>query len=158
METADTFSIIQITDPKKIAICTGMMQTSDPWTTYQMDYAHCLKAFDGPSKEIYVLEDKDGIVGFVILQISGTFKGYVQTICVSEFHRGKGLGKKMLQFCEDRILKISPNIFICVSSFNDRAIKLYHEFGFKLVGELKDFLKQGYTELLFRKTFGPILG
>jgi ribosomal-protein-alanine N-acetyltransferase len=69
-----------------------------------------------------------------------------------------GLGRKLLQFCEDRILKISPNIFICVSSFNVGAIKLYYEFGFKLVGELEDFVKKGFTELLLRKTFGPIVG
>jgi ribosomal protein S18 acetylase RimI-like enzyme len=131
MGTTETFRIIQTTDPKNIETCAGMMQASDPWITYQMDFSQCLKAFDGPSKEIYVLEDKDGVQGFAILQISGTFKGYIQTICVSEIRRGRGLGKKMLQFCEDRILKISPNIFICVSSFNDRSIKLYHKFDFK---------------------------
>jgi hypothetical protein len=37
-------------------------------------------------------------------------------------------------------------------------MKLYYEFGFKLVGELSDFVKEGYTELLLRKTFGPIIG
>jgi len=56
------------------------------------------------------------------------------------------------------MLKISPNIFICVSSFNKGAIKLYDDFGFKLVGELNDFVKVGFTELLLRKTFGPIAG
>ena len=64
----------------------------------------------------------------------------------------------MLQFCERRILAISPNVFICVSSFNKGAIKLYYETGFKLVGELTDFIKEGFTELLLRKSAGPILG
>jgi len=72
------------------------------------------------------------IVGFVIIQMDGTFKGYIQTICVSEDFRGKGLGKKLLNFCEERILKISPNIFICVSSFHTGALQLYTDFGFKL--------------------------
>jgi len=117
-----------------------------------------MKSFEGTCKEIYVLENENDIMGFAILQICGTFKGYIQTLCVDEIHRGKGLGKKLLQFCEDRILKISPNIFICVSSFNKRAFKLYTEFGFKLIGELQDFMKTGFTELLLRKTFGPIAG
>ena len=98
------------------------------------------------------------IAGFVILQIGGTFKGYIQTICVDEAFRSKGIGKRLLQFCEERILKISPNIFICVSSFNKGAIKLYEEFGFKLVGKLDNFVKEGFTELLLRKTFGPMAG
>ena len=54
--------------------------------------------------------------------------------------------------------EISPNIFICVSSFNNAAIRLYKEFGFKLIGELDNFVKDGFTELLFRKTVGPMMG
>jgi ribosomal-protein-alanine N-acetyltransferase len=68
------------------------------------------------------------------------------------------MGTRLLHFCEERIRKISPNIFICVSSFNKGAMKLYYEYGFKLVGELNDFVREGFTELLLRKTYGPIVG
>lgn len=73
-------------------------------------------------------------------------------------HRGKGIGIQLLGFCEERILKFSPNVFICVSSFNTAAIKLYYKFGFKLVGELDNFVKAGFTELLLRKTVGARVG
>lgn len=158
MAEKEQFSIAPTADAQKITACAKMMCATDPWITYTMDYEYCLKAFEGDCKEIYVLENDNGIAGFVILQVCGTFKGYIQTLCVSETHRGKGLGKMLLQFCEKRILKISPNIFICVSSFNKNAIKLYYEFGFKLVGELTDFVKEGLTELLLRKTVGPMVG
>jgi [ribosomal protein S18]-alanine N-acetyltransferase len=157
MSHTDSFTITQTTDLQKIAVCAKMMYTSDPWVTYKMDYDLCLKAFEGECKEIYMLEIDNSIEGFAILQIGGTFKGYIQSLCVSEAMRGKGWGKKLLQFCEERILKISPNIFICVSSFNKGAAKLYYEFGFELVGELHGFLKHGLSELLLRKTFGPVL-
>ena len=143
---------------QKIRICAKMMSKSDPWITFKMDYDQCQKAFEGDCKEIYVLEFENGIAGFVIIQICGSFKGYIQTICIDDMYRNKGFGKKLLQFCEERVLKISPNIFICVSSFNKGAIKLYYELGFKLVGELNNFVKDGFTELLLRKTFGPIVG
>jgi len=146
------------TDSQHIADCAMMMSKSDPWITLGFDYEQCRKAFKGTSKEIWVVEIDKEVAGFVILQIGGTFKGYVQTICIDVVYRGRGIGKKLLQFCEERILKISPNIFICVSSFNDRAIRVYKEFGFKLVGELDNFVKDGFTELLFRKTVGPIMG
>ena len=146
------------TDPEIYAVCARMMEKTDPWITLELDYNQCLKAFEGSSKEIWVVEIEGKIAGFVILQIGGTFKGYIQTICIDEAFRGKGLGRKLLQFCEDRILKISPNIFICVSSFNKGALRLYEEFGFKLVGELDNFVKEGFTELLLRKTFGPMVG
>lgn len=146
------------TDSQHIADCAMMMAKSDPWITLKIDYDQCLKAFEGSSKEIWVVEIDNLIAGFVILQIGGTFKGYIQTICIDAAYRGRGIGKKLLQFSEERILTFSPNIFICVSSFNSGAIRLYKEFGFKLVGELDNFVKDGFTELLFRKTFGPMMG
>jgi ribosomal protein S18 acetylase RimI-like enzyme len=150
--------IRQTTDSKDFEICAHLMSATDPWITLQMDYGQCLKAFQGDFKEIYIIEYENDIAGFVILQIAGTFSGYIQTICIGETFRGKGLGKTLLRYCEKRVLKISPNLFICVSSFNKGAIKLYNEFGFRLVGELDNFVKEGFTELLLRKTVGPRVG
>ena len=154
----EKFAIRLTTDPKSISASAKMMSESDPWITLGMDFTQCLKAFEGHCKEIYVIETPNEIAGFVIIQTCGTFSGYIQTICINEANRGRGLGKKLLQYCEERILKFSPNVFICVSSFNKGAIKLYHEFGFKLVGELDNFVKEGFTELLLRKTVGPRVG
>lgn len=158
MENQEKFLIRLTSEKKEFAICGLMMSKTDPWITLGMNYEQCLRAFDGSCKEIYVIETGNTIAGFVILQVCGTFSGYIQTICIDEAYRGKGLGKKLLRFCEERTLRFSPNLFICVSSFNKGAIKLYYEFGFKLVGELDNFVKAGYTELLLRKSVGPRVG
>jgi len=151
--------IIRLTsDIRDFEACALMMSETDPWITLKMDYEQCLKAFSGECKEISVVEAENIIAGFVIVQTTGTFSGYIQTICIDKAFRGKGLGKKLLQYCENRILEYSPNVFICVSSFNKGAMKLYYEFGFKLVGELENFVKEGFTELLLRKTVGPRVG
>ncbi len=146
------------TEKSEIEQSAAMMADTDPWVKLGIDYEKCLVAFEGPCKEIYMVKSEGQLAGFAILQICGTFKGYIQTICLQEGFRGRGLGKIILQFCEERILKISPNIFICVSSFNTGALKLYQEFGFQLIGELENFVKAGYTELLLRKTVGAISG
>ena len=153
----EKFSIRLTTDPQNFAFCALMMSKTDPWITLEMNYEQCLKAFEGNHKEIYIVETANETAGFVIIHTCGTFSGYIQTICIDNY-RGRGIGKKLLQFCEERILKFSPNVFICVSSFNKGAIKLYYEFGFKLVGELDNFVKEGFTELLLRKTVGPRVG
>jgi [ribosomal protein S18]-alanine N-acetyltransferase len=158
MKTDDELIISLTTDADAINTCALMMAASDPWITLGMNYEQCIVAFDGPCKEVYVARYENKIAGFVILQVCGSFKGYIQTLCVSEEFRGRGFGKEILQFCEKRILQISPNIFICVSSFNKGAIRLYESFGFKLVGELPDFIKEGFTELLLRKSVSPIIG
>ncbi len=135
----------------------GMMMTTDPWITLGFNYEQCRQAFEGSCKETYIIETANEMAGFVILQVCGTFNGYIQTICIKEKYRGKGLGKKLLQFCEERIHQTSPNVFICVSGFNERAIQLYYEYGFEYVGTLKDFVKKGFDELLLRKTIGQRL-
>lgn len=143
--------------PEVFAKCAEMMDSSDPWITLEMTYEQCLKAFDGECKEIYVLENGQQIAGFVILQMCGTFKGYIQTLVVNEGFRGRGLAKLLLKHCEERILQESPNLFICVSAFNEVAKKIYLDFGFRQVGVLEDLVKKGFDELLLRKSIAPLL-
>jgi ribosomal protein S18 acetylase RimI-like enzyme len=88
--------------------------------------------------------------------MTGAFVGYIQTICVDPRCRGRGLGSTLLQFAEQRIRTASPNIFMCVSSFNERAQRLYQRHGYAVVGELTDYIVKGHSEILLRKTFGPI--
>jgi ribosomal-protein-alanine N-acetyltransferase len=158
MKAIGKTTIEKTTNQDDFDFCSIMMAKSDPWITLEMGIDLCIQAFVGASKEVYIIKNDKEIAGFVILQMDGTFKGYIQTICINEDFRGKGFGTKLLKFCEDRILHISPNVFICVSSFNAGALQLYTDFGFKIVGELNNFVKEGYTELLLRKTIAPIIG
>ena len=158
MQPDPEYRIYSTIDPQKFGQGARMMAESEPWITLGIDYDHCLQAFSGPCKEIFIIESESVMKGFVILQVCGTFSGYIQTLCVASGSRGKGLGWKLLEFSEQRIHESSPNVFICVSSFNQEALKLYYSFGFTLVGTLKDFVKAGFDELLLRKTIGPRQG
>jgi ribosomal protein S18 acetylase RimI-like enzyme len=150
-------TIEQTSNPDDFAACATIMAQTDPWLMLGMDYGTCLKAFEGTFREVFVLKKETELIGFVIMQPLGSFKGYIQTLAVSEAYRGHGYGTLLLQFCEDRILKYSPNIFICVSVFNTGALELYRRFGFELIGEIPDFIKMGFTELLLRKTVGSVM-
>jgi RimJ/RimL family protein N-acetyltransferase len=48
-------------------------------------------------------------------------------------------------------------VFLCVSSFNERARALYEQLGYETVGELRDYVVRGQSEWLMRKTLGPIM-
>jgi len=61
-----------------------------------------------------------------------------------------------MRFAEERIFRESPNVFLCVSSFNPRAKALYERLGYEAVGELNDYIVRGHSEHIFRKTIGPI--
>jgi ribosomal protein S18 acetylase RimI-like enzyme len=87
--------------------------------------------------------------------VVGPFTGYIQTICIHPEHRGGGLGTQLVAFAEARIAAVSPNVFLCVSSFNPRARALYERLGYAYVGELADYLVRGHSEFLYRKSLGP---
>jgi predicted GNAT family acetyltransferase len=91
----------------------------------------------------------------VILDMHGAFAGYVQTICVRAEERGRGLGTRLLEWVEARICRESPNVFLCVSSFNESARRLYERLGYAAVGTLDDYIVRGHAEVLMRKTRGP---
>jgi ribosomal-protein-alanine N-acetyltransferase len=155
---SEELSITLTKDKNDFMRCAEIMAVTDPWLKLGMDIGICINAFEGDHREVYIAVYEGELAGFVIIQVTGTFSGYIQSICISEKYRGRGFGTILMNACEKRILEFSPNIFICVSVFNHRARKLYESMGYKLVGELESFLREGFTELLLRKTAGPRLG
>lgn len=154
----NNITIVPIADEGLLMNFAKLMASSDPWLTLQLSAGECRTAFNGPGKEVFVATLNGNAAGFVILQMHGTFKGYVQTLFVSSEYRSCGIGSKLLAFCEKHIADVSPNVFICVSAFNTAALKLYRNHGFTVVGTLTNFIKDGFDELLLRKSTGPIAG
>lgn len=115
-----------------------------------------LEIINDPSREVYIAWLENKIAGFIIIEMTGTFKGYIKSICVSPSHRNKGIGSLLMSYAEERILSETPNVFLFVSSFNMGAIRFYQRLGYERIGELKDFIIEGYSEILMRKTKGPL--
>jgi ribosomal-protein-alanine N-acetyltransferase len=136
-----------------VAICAAMMANSDPWLRLGRGYEASVRLLTDPTREVYVA---GGVSGFVIINMHGAFAGYIQTICVAPELRGRGLGSELMAFAEARILRDSPNVFLCVSSFNPRARALYERLGYARVGELHDYIVRGAGEILMRKTIAPL--
>jgi ribosomal protein S18 acetylase RimI-like enzyme len=137
-------------------VCAQIMATSEPWITLKRNYDEALKIVLNPLREVYVAVVKTEIIGFIILQMEGTFTGYIQTIVIKEGWRSRGLGSRLIAFAEKRIFRKKPNVFMCVSSFNKKAQKLYRRLGYEKVGVLKNFIVNGHDEILLRKTMGPL--
>jgi ribosomal protein S18 acetylase RimI-like enzyme len=135
--------------------CARLMAASDPWITLGRGYDASVSIINDSAREVYVAEDEAGLAGFLILCMVGAFVGYIQTVFVAPDRQGKGIGSQLVEFAEDRIFRDSPNAFLCVSSFNPGARRLYERLGYEYVGELTDYVALGYSELLYRKTRGP---
>lgn len=119
-------------------------------------YEESLQIITDPSKEVYLARLERELSGFIILNMKGAFIGYIQTICIDPKWRSKGLGTSLLRFAEERIFSEIPNVFLCVSSFNPEAKRLYEREGYETIGELRDYILRGYSEILMRKTRGPL--
>lgn len=133
-----------------------MMSSTEPWLTIGRNFDDCYTLLRDPLREVYAAREGDDIRGFIVIVMKGAFVGYIQAICVAPDTRGSGVGSRLIAFAEKRILRESPNVFLCVSSFNPRARALYERLGYKAVGELTDYLISGHSELLMRKTVAPI--
>ncbi len=136
--------------------CARLMANSEPWITLRRTYEGSLKMLSDPSREVYLAVVKDEIVGFIVLIMSGALVGYIQTVAVMPEWRNQGIGSRLLKFAEDRIFSQAPNVFMCVSSFNKKAQGLYQRLGYEEIGELKDYIVPGHSEMLLRKSIGPL--
>jgi ribosomal-protein-alanine N-acetyltransferase len=136
--------------------CAEIMSTSEPWITLGRGMEQSLAILrDRDLHEIYVAVYEEKVVGFVIVILKGAFVGYIRTVAVHPDWRSIGLGRRLIWFAEERIFRESPNVFMCVSSFNARAKSLYERLGYETVGELRDYIVRGHSEWLLRKSLGP---
>ena len=134
--------------------CAVMMAGTEPWTRLGVTRERARKIIEDPAKEALAARDATGVAGFVIVDMRGLLCGYINILCVRSDCRGRGIGSALIGRAEQRIFDASPNAFICVSSFNPAARRLYERLGYNEVGILHDLFIPGHDEILLRKTRG----
>jgi ribosomal protein S18 acetylase RimI-like enzyme len=153
----DALRIQPMSVNSEVEACAALMASSEPWVTLKRDYEASLRFLRDPCRERYSAYSGARLAGFLILNLQGAVVGYLQTICIAPEFRGVGLGSSLIAFAETRIFQDHPNVFLCVSSFNHAARRLYARLGYSVVGELTDYLVPGCSEILMRKSRGPLL-
>jgi len=153
-----SISINRITDSEDQKWCAELMASSEPWISLNRTYEDglALMRITEGRMEAYIAKIGNERLGFVVIKMAGAFVGYIQILAVAAANRGMGVGNALMDFVEARIFEESPNAFICVSDFNEKARKLYEARGYQLLGKLENYLENGFTELLLRKTIGSI--
>ena len=133
--------------------CARLMAGSEPWVTLGQDLELCRQKVARAGKELFVAEGGAGqeLAGFMLLVAYG-FAGspYINSIAVASEARGRGVGADMLRYAEKHFAG-RQHLFLLVSSFNVRAQAFYRRERYEYVGELKDYIVPGHSELIFRK-------
>jgi ribosomal protein S18 acetylase RimI-like enzyme len=133
--------------------CARLMASNEPWITLKRNLEGCRATLSRAGTELFVARDSGASdpVGFILLAPYG-FAGspYVASIAVAPDGRSHGVGARLLTFAEQRY-RDRGHLFLLVSSFNQRAQQFYRCLGFEFIGELKDYLVSGHSELIFHK-------
>ena len=151
---------IRLADMTYIDCCVEILQESDLGKVYFIDRkkATGMLSYAMEQNNVYVALDENGkCLGFIYYMTKGVFGSYpyLHIIAVKEEYRSHGIGKQLMRFFEDNASdQPRTKYFLTVDDFNPRARKLYENLGYKCVGELPDFYKQGINCYLMMKTRG----
>ena len=138
--------------------CTAHLVEFGPWRTIGIAAERLYQDLTHPQRDVSVAEFDGKIIGVLVLHLGGSFDGYIQLIAVFPEFQNRGFGSQLIRFAEEKIFRRTQNVFLCVSSFNVRAQTFYERLGYRRVGELENFLVAGQSEILMRKTRGPLVG
>jgi ribosomal protein S18 acetylase RimI-like enzyme len=129
-----------------------LMAGSEPWLTLGRDIEACRAACRRAGNLLFVAKDGGTPCGFILVHPSGLAGSpYIASVGVAETRRRRGLGTRLLDFVEDRFRSEARHIFLCVSSFNTQARRLYERHGYEAVGALEDYIVDGASEILMHK-------
>ena len=129
-----------------------LMAGSDPWITLGRGLDRCLAACCDPEHLVFIARHNGERRGVIILQSRGVAGSpYVVSLASALDARGAGVGSRLLTFAETLMCREATYLFLCVSSFNERARRFYERHGYEVVGELQDYVIAGASELLMCK-------
>ncbi len=129
-----------------------LLANSEPWITLRITLDQCKKNCHNPDFLLFIAYTGNKPSGIIIIDPKGVAGSpYIKSVAVYPEFRGKGIGVSLLSFAEGLFRGKSKYIFLCVSSFNKRAQKFYDRNGYKVVGELKDYIIEGASEILIHK-------
>lgn len=138
--------------PEDYEWCARLMVSTEPWITLQRGLGGSRKTLTRPGTELFIARDQTlAPLGFILLAPFGLAASpYIACFAVAAEARSQGVGAKLLQFAEERY-RGRDHLFLLVSSFNGRAQQFYRRHGFEFIGELKDYVVSGHSELIFHK-------
>ena len=132
-----------------------LMARSEPWLTLGRTLEGCRRVCGNPDYPMYVACLDGQPVGFALVNRRGVVGSpYLATLAVDPAHRGQGIGTLLVAHVEDVFRHEAVHLFLCVSSFNPRALALYRRLGYTQVGELPDYFIRGASEYLMHKRLG----
>ena len=143
---------IREANEKEKDLAARLLAESEPWVTLHITSEQCRKNCHDPEFLLYMAYCGSKPSGIMLLDPRGVAGSpYLKSLAVYPEFRGQGVGAALLSFAEELFRSRSKHMFLCVSSFNIRAQKFYKNYGYEEIGELKNYIIEGESEILMHK-------
>lgn len=143
---------IHSANDEEMDLAAELLANSEPWITLGITPDQCKKNCHDREFLLFIAYSGNMPSGIILLDPRGVAGSpYIKSIAVFPEFRGLGIGSKLLSFAEDLFRNKARYLFICVSSFNERARKLYEKCGYQAAGELRNYIIEGASEILLNK-------
>ncbi|MDO5520967.1 MAG: GNAT family N-acetyltransferase [bacterium] len=105
------------------------------------------------SGNTYVVFYKGECVGFLYYMEQGAFHSfpYIHLIAIKEAYRGKGVGRKLLEFVEHKLFETRDKIFLVVGEYNPEGKNFYKNLGYMCVGTIPSLYREEVDENIMMK-------
>jgi ribosomal protein S18 acetylase RimI-like enzyme len=125
---------------------------SDPWRRLGVTIEQCREVCQDAAYVIFVARLAGERCGAIVLQERGVAGSpYIKWVAVAPGQRRRGAGAKLVEFAENLFRPRARHLFLCVSSFNPRALAFYERLGYQQVGRFEDYIIPGAAEVLLHK-------
>ena len=144
--------------PDDIPVLASWMVTVPLWQRYQLTLEKARAQFEAAlaRQEILLTADCDDVraCGFAWCMQRGAFgrSVYLRLIGVRPDLSGGGMGSALLTAAEEEALKISADLFLLVSDFNQDAQRFYEKHGYQPIGAIPGYVLPDVNELIYRKS------
>ena len=111
---------------EEVSECAQLMVSSEPLLTLHLPIESALGVLSDEMREVYAIHDTKGVNGFVVLDMRGLVRGYIQILCVRPDCRGQGHGSLLIEWAEKRIFRESPqrlHLRIFVQHWGSTAVR-----------------------------------
>ncbi|TJY41182.1 GNAT family N-acetyltransferase [Cohnella pontilimi] len=104
------------------------------------------------NKEAIIAELEGRIIGYLRLEYIWSKIPYIGLIFILPDHRGKGIGKQLMEFVEEHLRNTGHSNLYSSSQVNEAEPQAWHRhIGFQEVGIIAGINEGGIGEVFFRK-------
>lgn len=150
-ETALLLSLITATEARELG---ASFAGIDPWARYPYP-ASALESYFAttePGAPRYGISSGTTLAGAIGIRFNWFHGPYIQFLGLLPGQQSLGLGARVLNWLEtDARGHGARNLWVAASDFNAGAIRFYERHGFSRAAALDGLVRDGKTEVLFRK-------